>query len=126
MSRLYSDANWRSDWWVAAVSFVYSDLPDDGGLFMAELMGSGRDQGHVMSLGGGVVGMAMRVRAESSASAVSAAETWMRNNTASSRGIWRVASSLAFRLGGQADPAGFLSDRVIPQIFEGWAQEADN
>ncbi len=77
MSRLYSDATWRSDWWVVALSFVYSDLPDDGGLFVSQLMETGRDQGHVMSLGGGVVGMVMRVRAESSASAVTAAEAWM-------------------------------------------------
>jgi hypothetical protein len=126
MSRLYSDAKWRSDWWVAAVSFVYRDLPDDGGSFMAQLMGTGRDQGHVMSLGGGVVGMAMRVRAKSSATAVSAAEAWMRDNTSSSAGVWRVASSLAFRLGGQADPASFLTDRVLPGIFEKWAEEVDN
>jgi hypothetical protein len=124
MSRLYSDEKWRSDWWVVAVSFIYGDLPDDGGLFVAELMGTGRKQGHVMSLGGGVVGMAMKVRAESSASAVASAEAWMLNSTSRSSGTWRIASSLAFRLGGQPDPAGFLKDRVIPQILEKWAEEA--
>ena len=100
--------------------------PDDGGLFFSQLTETGRDQGHVMSLGGGVVGMAMRVRAESAAIAVTTAEAWMLDNTSESPGTWRIASSIAFRLGGEPDPARFLSDRVIPRLFEKWADEVEN
>jgi hypothetical protein len=122
----YGDTNWRADWWIAAVAFVYSDLPDDGGAFITKLMETGRDEGYVMSLMGGVVGMAMPVRAVSAASAITAAEAWMLNEVSVSTATWKVGFGTAYRMGGQPDPCGLMKDPVIQQMFGEWAREVED